>query len=150
MLFREEATSTYVPPPDMTLLAWQGQSVPGGGTLATAPFYEGPQMNASGQIAFIGRVAGSERNHGLFMADEEGLHPIVMGCGGGGGSGNPGSGCGDSSPIGGTFSGLFRGSALAPSINDSGDILFLSDIHGGSSYRGLFLYLRSESPDLLT
>ena len=68
------------------------------------------------------------------------MSPIVVGCGGGGGSGNPGSGVGDPSPIGGTFSGLFGGTVFAPGGNRQGDLLFVADVDGGSSPRGLFLY----------
>jgi hypothetical protein len=67
--------------------------------------------------------------------------PIAIGCGAGGGSGDPGSGCGDPSPIGGTFSGFFLGTPpSSPPINALGDILFLADVDRGDSPRGLFLY----------
>ena len=89
---------------------------------------------------FVASVNGAERNQGIFVADEQGLHPIAIGCGGGGGSGDPGSGCGDPSPIGGTFSGFFQGTVFAPPINVHGDVLFMADVDGGSSPRGLFLY----------
>lgn len=140
---RELRVLDLVPPPPMSLLAWNGQSVPGGGVLKVSDG-DGVMLNRVGVIAFVARVEGSERNQGLFTADAGGLHPLVFGCGGGGGSGNPGSGCGDSSPIGGTFSGLFRGSAFIPSLNDNGDVLFLADVADGTSYRGLFLHLGSE------
>ena len=122
-------------------LARYGQDVPGGGTLVSIAFADGESINSMGRIAFVSRVGGAERNQGIFSAGGDGLVPIVMGCGGGGGSGVPGSGCGDPSPIGGTFSGLFPGTPPSPPpINDSGDVLFIADIDGGSSPRGLFLY----------
>jgi hypothetical protein len=122
-------------------LARYGQDVPGGGTLGSIAFADGESINSMGRIAFVSRVDGAERNQGVFSAGGDGLVPIVMGCGGGGGSGIPGSGCGDPSPIGGTFSGLFPGTPpAAPPINGAGDILFISDVDGGFSPRGLFLY----------
>jgi hypothetical protein len=122
-------------------LARYGQDVPGGGRLGSIAFADGETISPTGRIAFVSRVDGAERNQGIFSAGEDGLVPIVIGCGGGGGSGIPGSGCGDPSPIGGTFSGLFPGTPpSAPPINESGDILFIADIDGGESPRGLFLY----------
>src|SRR5229473_2758028 len=122
-------------------LARYGQDVPGGGTLVSIAFADGESINSMGRIAFVSRVGGAERNQGIFSAGQDGLVPIAMGCGGGGGSGVPGSGCGDPSPIGGTFSGLFPGTPPSPPpINNSGDVLFISDIDRGSSPRGLFLY----------
>jgi hypothetical protein len=67
------------------------------------------------------------------------LHEIVKGSGGG--SGVPGNGSGTPSPIGGNFSGFFGGSNFAPGTNRNGDVLFMADIDGGSSTRGLFLWL---------
>ncbi len=124
--------------------AWHGQPVPGGGTLIPAAFFWPSTIGPSGRVAFVASIDGSERNQGLFVADSEGLRVIVRGCGGGGGSGNPGSGCGDPSPIGGSFSGLFLGTAFVPDINVNGDVLFLSDVDQGSSPRGLFLYRAAE------
>src|SRR6185295_7069561 len=89
-------------------------------------------IDATGRMAFFADVTGAARNQGIFVADAAGLHPIVMGCGGGGGSGNPGT-CGDPSPIGGTFAGFFGGTAFAPSLNASGDILFFADLVNASS-----------------
>src|SRR5712692_8502168 len=126
---------------DLIGLAHYGQDVPGGGTLGSIAFADGATISSTGRIAFVSRIDGTERNQGIFSAGEDGLLPIVIGCGGGGGSGDPGSGCGDPSPIGGTFSGVFPGTPpSAPPINNIGDILFLSDIDRGDSPRGLFLY----------
>jgi hypothetical protein len=126
---------------DLIGLAHYGQDVPGGGTLGSIAFADGATVSSTGRIAFVSRIDGVERNQGVFSAGEDGLLPIVIGCGGGGGSGDPGSGCGDPSPIGGTFSGVFPGTPpSAPPINNIGDILFLSDIDRGNSPRGLFLY----------
>jgi len=137
--------SAYRPSPtgvcDLVGLAYYGQEVPEGGTLASISFADGATISPDGQIAFVSRINGAERNQGVFVAGKAGLLPIVIGCGGGGGSGDPGSGCGDPSPIGGTFSGVFRGTPpSAPPINQIGDVLFLADVHGGDSPRGLFLY----------
>lgn len=126
---------------DLAGLAYYGEAVPEGGTLASISFADGATISPSGQIAFVSRINGVERNQGVFVAGKDGLIPIVIGCGGGGGSGDPGSGCGDPSPIGGTFSGVFPGTPpSAPPINQIGDVLFLADIDGGNSPRGLFLY----------
>lgn len=124
--------------PAKTPFAWNGQAVPGGGTLGLAAYSWDAMLNDEPSIAFVSRIDGVERNQAVFVADAGGLQPIAVGCGGGGGSGDPGSGCGDPSPIGGTFSGLFL--EHHPAFNDAGDVLFLADVDGGSSYRGLFLY----------
>jgi hypothetical protein len=125
---------------NVTALAWHGQPVSTGGTLNILNTYMPAIVNASGQIVFIAKVSGSEKNQGVFMADETGLYPIAMGCGGYGGSGDPGSASGDPTPIGGTFTGFFFRSSLSPTINDAGDVLFLCDVHEGSSIRAWFLY----------
>ncbi|HEX5010750.1 MAG TPA: choice-of-anchor tandem repeat NxxGxxAF-containing protein [Planctomycetota bacterium] len=119
--------------------AWHGQAVPGGGTLSPIAFANPAVMGTGGRVAFFAQVDAALRNQGIFVADAAGLHPVAMGCGGGGGSGAPG-GCGDPSPIGGTFSGMFGGTFFCPSINASGDVLFYSEVLGGSSSRGLFLH----------
>ena len=138
-------TLSGVPPDSICSLlsfAQHGQIAPntGGGTLSPSAFFNPTTINASGRIAFFSQVNGSVRNQGVFVADSTGLSSIAIGCGGGGGSGDPGTDCGDPSPIGGTFSGFFSGTTFAPAINDSGNVLFLCDVHGGTSSRGLFLY----------
>lgn len=114
-------------------------SVPGGGTLNLMSFMDPSPCVGNGKIAFVSQIAGAAYNQGIFWADTTGIHPIVFGSGGGGGSGQPGS-AGDPSPIGGKFAGFFEGSMFAPAINAGGDILFIADIYQGSSPRGLFLY----------
>ena len=39
--------------------------------------------------------------------------------------------CGDASPIGGHFGGLFFGTVFTPDIKDAGDVLFFCDVNGG-------------------
>lgn len=136
MASRPGAGAAYCPV--KTVFAWNTQPVPGGGTLELQAFTFGATLGGVPSIAFVSRIAGVDRNQAIFVADASGLQPIAVGCGSGGGSGDPGSGCGDPSPIGGTFSGLFL--QTPPAINDAGDVLFLADVDGGSSYRGLFLY----------
>jgi len=121
-------------------VAWYGEDVPGGGTLDPQGWGNPATINSSGQIAFMAVVNGVERNQGVFIASPDGLFPIAIGCGRGGGSGDPGSQCGDPSPIGGTFTGFFSGTVFVPALNDGGDILFIADVYGGESSRGLFLY----------
>jgi hypothetical protein len=128
-----------------TPIAWHGQPVPGGGTLSPVAFVNPPTINRSGRMAFFSNIDGVLRNQGVFVADQNGLTPIAIGCGGGGGSGDPGTGCGDPTPIGGTFSGMFGGTVFAPPINDWGDVLFISDVYGGSSPRAMFLYQAAEN-----
>lgn len=126
---------------DFRAAARHAQAVPGGGTLSPIAFANPAMINETGRIAFIAFVDGAARNQGVFVVDEgNALVPIAMGCGGGGGSGDPGSACGDPSPIGGTFSGFFGGTVFAPPVNDAGDVLFIADVTGGSAPRGLFLY----------
>ena len=135
-------TGSLLPNPSCgpTALAWHGQPVPGGGTLAPQAWGTSASVNASGRIAFYSQVIGSPRNQGIFTAHGSTLTPIAIGCGSYLGSGDPGTGCGDPTPIGGTFSGFMTGTVGTPSINDAGDVLFLADVHGGSAPRGLFLY----------
>ncbi|RJP33178.1 MAG: hypothetical protein C4547_12710 [Phycisphaerales bacterium] len=144
-------TATEVQAIDITFahapMARNGQAVPGGGTLNAAAWGNPATVNASGRIAFFAQISGDQRNQGMFTADERGLHVIARGCGGLGGSGNPGS-CGDPTPVGGTFSGMFFGTFFVPSINDAGDVLFISDVFNGPTSRGLFLY-RSGEADII-
>ncbi len=124
-------------------LAEHGEIVPNtnGGTLDPIAFIDPTTINLLGRVAFISLVDGSERNQGAIVANADGsLTSIAIGCGAGGGSGDTTSLCGDPSPIGGHFSGFFLGTFFAPDTNDAGDVLFFSDVNGGSSYRGLFLY----------
>jgi hypothetical protein len=121
-----------------------GTPVPGGGFLDCDGDFHPAAMNASGQIAFYSQISGAERNQGMFRAEVGGLIPIAIGCGDIGGSGQPGP-CGDPTPVGGTFAGMFGGSFIVPAINDLGDVLFLSDIYQGPGLRGLFLYRSAEN-----
>ena len=115
-----------------------------GGTLNPVAFINPTTINSSGHIAFNSQVDGSPRNQGVFVADSNGtLDAIAIGCGAGGGSGDTTSSCGDASPIGGHFAGFFFGTFFTPDINDSGDVLFLCEVNGGSSRRALFLYRAS-------
>ncbi len=132
-------------------LAEHGEPAPntGGGTLDPLAFFNPTTVNSSGQIAFNSLVDGVSRNQGAFIANADGsLSAVVIGCGGGGGSGDTTSLCGDPSPIGGNFSGFFLGTVFTPDINDAGDVLFFSDVNGGSSSRGLFLY-KAATGDIL-
>src|SRR5207249_11841010 len=129
--------------------AWTGQAVPGGGTLNPAAFAAPATIDETGRIAFRAWIDGNPRNQGIFVADSKGVRAIVRGCGGASGSCDPGTSCRDPSPIGGTFSGLFADTALAPVLNDRGDVLFLAEVDGGRARLGLFLY-RSDTRDLET
>src|SRR5260370_27431010 len=103
---------------DLIGLAHYGQDVPGGGTLGSIAFADGATISSTGRIAFVSRIDGAERNQGIFSAGEDGLLPIVIGCGGGGGRGGPGSGCGDPTPNGGNVRGGFPGAPPpAPPLN---------------------------------
>jgi hypothetical protein len=125
----------------VTPVAWQGQPLPDGelGTLDPVAFFNSATINNAGTIAFVANVSGADRNQGVFTADADGLHIVMLGCGDGGGTGNPGT-CGDPTPIGGTFGGIFQGTFGTPAINDNGDVLFLADVADGDAPRGLFLY----------
>src|SRR6185503_13803251 len=72
----------------LVALAGYGTAVPGGGTLSPTAFSNPATINSAGKIAFFSDVNGASRNQGIFVADTTGFTPIVMGCGGGGGSGN--------------------------------------------------------------
>ena len=123
----------------LTAMAWQDQFVPGVGYLSPFAIGNSATVNAAGQIAFVSDVYGDEPIQGVFVADSAGVRPIAIGCGSYLGSADAGT-CGDPTPAGGTFAGLSQGSLTTPSINDAGDVLFLADVHGGSSLRGLFLF----------
>jgi len=128
-----------------TPVDWQGQALPDGelGTLDPVAFVHSATINNGGRIAIAAHVDNADRNQGIFTADADGLHIVALGCGDGGGSGNPGT-CGDPTPIGGTFGGVFLDTFATPAINDNGDVLFIADVAGGSSARGLFLYQAAE------
>ena len=117
-----------------------GWPVPTGGTLEFDPLATGLALTGGGRAVFVGGIAGQARNQALFLADGVELRPLVVGCGGFGGSASFG-GCGDPAPGGGTFGGLFPG--LAPATNAVGDVLFLADLAGTASTRGLYLYRAS-------
>jgi len=110
----------------------------GGGTLGTvAPFFD-TTINSSGRVAFGSPVDGSSRNQGFFVSNPDStVSAVAIGCGDFGGGGDTTSLCGDLSPIGGKISGLFF---FTPSINDAGDVVFISDVNGGSARRALFVY----------
>lgn len=110
----------------------------GGGTLGTvAPFFD-TTINSSGNVTFGSTVVGSDRNQGFFTSNSDGsVNAVVIGCGDFGGGGDTTSVCGDPSPIGGKISGLFF---YTPSINDAGDVVFISDVNGGSARRALFVF----------
>ena len=125
---------------DFTAIARQGQALPPGESGNLGYMLLNPAtLDASGRGAFVSGVDGAERNQGIFLAGEHSLKVIAMGCGEGGGSGSQAD-CGDPSPIGGTFSGMFQGTLAAPAANDHGDVLFLADLVGAPSPRALFLY----------
>jgi len=110
----------------------------GGGTLGTiAPFFD-TTINSSGNVAFGSTVVGSDRNQGFFISNSDGtVNAVAIGCGDFGGGGDTTSVCGDPSPIGGKISGLFF---YTPSINNAGDVVFISDVNGGSARRALFVF----------
>ena len=126
----------------LTASAWYGQPV-AGGTLHLVSFNDPPALNAAGRLAFFSTLDGVARNQGIFVYNAGSVTPIVLGCGGPGGSGNPGTACGDPSPVGGTFTGFFGGTSFAPAMNEAGDVLFVADVVNGSATRGLFLYRAS-------
>ncbi|MBI4878088.1 MAG: hypothetical protein HY812_00290 [Planctomycetes bacterium] len=132
--------ATVSPCASLAALAWHGQTVSGGGTLYPLAFMNPATIDPSGRLAFFSQVNGVARNQGIFVADALGLTAVVMGCGGGGGSGVPGGGFGDPTPLGGTFGGMFGGTVFAPAVNAGGDLIFISEVENGSSPRALFFY----------
>ncbi len=134
--------------PSFFAIAREGQPMPAGeaGTLGFM-LINPATLDASGRGAFVADVDGAERNQGIFFADANSLKVIAMGCGETGGYGST-SDCGDPSPIGGTFSGMFRGTAPAPAANDDGDVLFIADLVGAPVPRALFLY-RSQDESII-
>src|SRR5262245_24247137 len=105
-------------------LATSGDQLSEIGTLNLIVGLSQPTMNNKGQIAFYSGINDNVRNQAIIVADINGLHPIVFGCGDGGGGVDPGPpNCGTVTPVGGTFSGLFGGTTDAPDINEQGDVL---------------------------
>ena len=102
---------------DVALL---GQAAPGAG--ATFLEFKRPAINASGQVAFVGRYDGSGDN-GVFLWTDGTLVPIAL----------TGQDAPDS--VGGTYT-VFDN---AVAISDSGTIAFRALISGGSSGSGVFL-----------
>lgn len=135
--------------PTFTMLAPSGQSLPIGeaGFLNAGATFNSAAVDRDGRIALVAQVWGAKRNQGIFMADSSGLRVIALGCGAIGGSGSTAD-CGDPTPIGGTFSGMFLGTTPTLAMNDNGDVVFVADVAGGSSPRALFLY-RSSSDDII-
>src|SRR5262245_38910171 len=132
------------PPVCSTVAAGRhGESVPGEGTLNPIAFANpatiiGP-AGGGAKAAFVALVDGAARNQGVFVHDGTALVPIARGCGGMGGSGVPGA-CGNPTPLGGTFTGFFLGTVFVPAVNARGDVLFMADLAGGRTPRGLFLF----------
>jgi len=102
----------------------------------------GASLGGEGHLGMLVDFPGPV-NQGIVLADAAGLTLVAAGCGNWGGGAPWGGGCGDPTPIGGTFSGMFHTPALVPDVNARGDVLFLSDVEGGSSIRGLFFYERA-------
>lgn len=120
-----------------SVVAKAGDAAPGGGVFALDPVLDPATCARGGHTAFVARVVGAAHDHGVFCAEGNGLRVVARGSGPGGGSGMHGT-AGDATPIGGTFAGLFSGVAFAPSVDERGDVLFLADVRGGRSARGLF------------
>lgn len=125
------------PPWPLAHATLQGAAVPGGGVLALDPLLSPATCARGGRLAFVSRIAASSHDQGVFVVDELGLRALARSSGAGGGSGVRGT-RGDATPIGGTFAGLFEGTAFAPAISDHGDVLFVADVEGGASPRALF------------
>lgn len=105
--------------------------------LALDPLLSPATCARGGRIAFVSRIAASIHDQGIFVVDQLGLRAMVRSSGVGGGSGVRGT-HGDATPVGGTFAGLFEGTAFAPAMSDAGGVLFLADVEGGTSPRALF------------
>ena len=123
----------------LELRVWQGQPGPEGGTLEPIAWANPAAFGSQGRLVFMAYINGVARNQGVFVSEGTSLRAIAIGCGWVGGGGQPGN-CGDPTPAGGTFAGFFGGTFLAPATNDAGDVLFMADVYGASTPRGLFLY----------
>ncbi|MEM6794023.1 MAG: hypothetical protein AAF725_08560, partial [Acidobacteriota bacterium] len=137
-VFAEAPSSRGTETCPITIAAEPSQAVLGGGVTGADFFGQDLDINRHGVVTFFGDLLSDPSNQAILTSGPAGLQAIVRGCGSGGGEGSTGT-CGDPSPLGGTFSGLFGGS-LGPRINDAGDVLFFSDMVGGSSTRGLFVH----------
>jgi hypothetical protein len=118
--------------------AYHGQSVPTGGTLDPGAFFNPATVGNDGRLAFFSQISGAVHNQGIFSADAGGLHPLALGSGQGGGSGDTSTTAGTAAPGGGFFTGMFGGTFFAPATS-AGRVLFMSDVKAGSTPRGLYL-----------
>jgi len=114
----------------LDVAAWSGMPLPGGGSLQLSSNETQLAPNAQGDLALVGGVSGSPQDQGVFVVDRRGLRAIALGCAGG---------CGDAAPGGGTFTTFYKAGS-PPGFNAAGDVVFLADVSGGPSPRGLFLY----------
>lgn len=93
-----------------------------------------------GRIAFVADILPANGRGApqdvLVSSDGQSIDILVHGCANG-------TGCGDPTPIGGTFSMLRRGSPYRPSMNAGGDVVFFSEVEGGPVSHGLFFYRRA-------
>ena len=88
-----------------------GDPVPGGGTLAEFSEHPLPSLNAKGHVAFTAHIANGHATEGVFLAGEDGLHPIVL--------------TGDDAP--GIPLGVFIGFD-APALNDNDELAFVATV----------------------
>jgi hypothetical protein len=101
-----------------TRIAAVGVTLPGGGTLDN--FSSSPAVNASGQVAFAGLIGGSSATAGYFRGNGTSTASVAR--------------AGEGTPLGGTF-----GTGVqAPTIDDSGRVIFGLDVSGGSATGGVF------------
>jgi len=71
------------------------------------------------------------------VLSESGTHTLIArGC-------YPSGGCGDPTPIGGTFGSMYISGQLVPDVNSRGDVVFAANVEGGSSSQALFFYEHS-------
>src|SRR5262245_62026630 len=128
----------------LVAMAAQGQPVTGIGTLTTQAWGNPACLARTGAMAFVAGIAGgrSASARGVFVADAAGVRAIAIGCGNGG-PGGPLAG-GDPAPGGGTFAGLFTGTAFAPAIDSEGNVAFLADVVGGTAPRALFGWVAAQ------
>jgi hypothetical protein len=114
------ATGNFVGSPgSLATAALAGSAAPAGGNYASLFV---PQINASGQVAFIASLTGGSAGSGIFAGAPGSMQAAALK-----GSASPGGG--------GTYNDFFG----APALNAAGQVTFLGLLTGGTSSQGIFV-----------
>ncbi len=99
-------------------VAARGDPLPGGGQLSFIGLNY--SFNGRGIAAFEAEITGMDTSHGIFLAQNGAVTPLVR--------------VGDPTPVGGRFTNL-----TTPQVGPDGTVAFAGDVEGGQAASGLFL-----------